>query len=75
MTILRLPPRTELTPAAQNPTSAPVLVTIAECKRLTNYDESTIYRRIQAGEWQAVGRGRGRRVVWASVERWINEHA
>lgn len=53
----------ELQPADEQPR----WITIAEAARMTGYDERTVRRKIKLGLFRAVGRGRGLRVVYASI--------
>lgn len=71
MTILQLPSRT---PAAQNSTGGPLLVTVAETARLLACDRSTVYRRIERGELATTGSRRGLRVLRASIDRWVADN-
>ena len=51
--------------------TTPVLIRIREAAQLLATSPRTIQRRIDAGELTAIGRGRGRRVVRASIERYV----
>jgi excisionase family DNA binding protein len=48
------------------------LLTVARTAAKLSYDRKTIYRMLQEGTLEAVGRGARLRVVRASVERYIN---
>jgi excisionase family DNA binding protein len=45
----------------------PVYITIGEAAHLMRYDERTIRRKVAQGLLDAVGRGRGRRIVYQSL--------
>lgn len=63
----------------QTPSEEPRLVTIARAARQLAYSTRHINILIQRGELQAIGSGRGRRVVAASIatfiERQLEERA
>lgn len=48
-------------------TDPPRWLTIAEVARLTRYNERTVRRKVKQGIFRAVGRGRGLRIVYASI--------
>lgn len=45
----------------------PIYVTIAECAALMRLDKRSVRRKIAQGLLEAVGSGRGRRVVYESI--------
>lgn len=45
----------------------PVLVTVKELRRRTGWGHGTIYRKLAAGDIEAIKDGRSLRIVWQSV--------
>jgi len=48
--------------------TTPLYVTIGEAAALMRLSERSIFRLVAQGRIRAVGRGRGRRIVYASIQ-------
>lgn len=65
------PPSTPLAPGAEN---QPLLVSILRAAEMLAMSRRTVERLITAGELDAVGLGRLRRVTYASILRYIRRN-
>jgi excisionase family DNA binding protein len=56
------------------PAAKPLLVRVEEAARLLSFSRSVIYEMMDSGELPSVRRGMARRIPYAVLQAWIEQH-